>query len=292
MSEYNCDVVIIGGGAAGLSCGKDLFTKGGLKVIILEAQDRLGGRTHTYTLGDGTCCDLGAAWVQAHHHTHPLSKLLKGLQIKVKQTNWMNMQLYDVTNSRYYSEKELNHGFAMAEKLLNRSKTLIGSLRKQAKLEQLKLQKDKTNHNARNVIDLDISLKQAIQQVIQADKKAIRKRRETQKKNKKTKRKNSETSSPGDIEKEQEVIVSPYESDLIAWCVYLSTQADYAAPLEQLSLLNYDNDEVFPGGDGGDYLPRTGSIHARGLLKFMYNSFIESSLSHIKAYHLITNFSL
>ena len=38
-----CDVVVVGAGAAGLYAAKALVIKG-LKVIVLEASDRVGGR--------------------------------------------------------------------------------------------------------------------------------------------------------------------------------------------------------------------------------------------------------
>ena len=43
------DVVVIGGGFAGVTAARDL-QKRGFKVLVLEARDRLGGRT--WKLGD------------------------------------------------------------------------------------------------------------------------------------------------------------------------------------------------------------------------------------------------
>ena len=47
MSTQSADVLIIGAGAAGLAAAQDL-SAGGLRVIVLEARDRIGGRIYTH----------------------------------------------------------------------------------------------------------------------------------------------------------------------------------------------------------------------------------------------------
>lgn len=56
------DVIIIGAGYSGLAAALKL-RQAGKNVLVLEARDRVGGRVHTQTLGEGTYVDLGAAWV-------------------------------------------------------------------------------------------------------------------------------------------------------------------------------------------------------------------------------------
>ncbi|KAF2173737.1 hypothetical protein M409DRAFT_62012 [Zasmidium cellare ATCC 36951] len=56
------DVVIIGAGLAGLTAAADII-KAGLSCVVLEARNRVGGRTWTTTLKDGGNTDLGAAWI-------------------------------------------------------------------------------------------------------------------------------------------------------------------------------------------------------------------------------------
>ncbi|KAJ6177271.1 hypothetical protein N7485_004185 [Penicillium canescens] len=56
------DVVIIGAGLAGLTAAHDIL-RGGLSCVILEARDRVGGKTWSVPLRDGGTIDLGAAWI-------------------------------------------------------------------------------------------------------------------------------------------------------------------------------------------------------------------------------------
>jgi phytoene dehydrogenase-like protein len=55
-------VAIVGAGLAGLRCA-DVLTSYGLKVTILEARDRIGGRVHQETLANGRLVDMGPNWI-------------------------------------------------------------------------------------------------------------------------------------------------------------------------------------------------------------------------------------
>ena len=57
------DVVVIGAGLAGLAAAEDVI-RSGLSCVVLEARDRVGGKTWSQPLtkGDGVV-DLGAAWI-------------------------------------------------------------------------------------------------------------------------------------------------------------------------------------------------------------------------------------
>ena len=62
MSARDTEVVIVGAGLAGLSAARDL-TKAGLDVVVLEARDRVGGRTLNHHLRDGKVVEVGGQWV-------------------------------------------------------------------------------------------------------------------------------------------------------------------------------------------------------------------------------------
>jgi predicted NAD/FAD-dependent oxidoreductase len=55
------DVIVIGAGYAGLTAARDL-TASGAKVLLLEARDRIGGRTFTSTI-DGHKFEMGGTYV-------------------------------------------------------------------------------------------------------------------------------------------------------------------------------------------------------------------------------------
>jgi len=55
------DTIIIGAGYTGLTAARDL-TNSGLNVLLLEARDRIGGRTWTSTI-DGHQYEIGGQYV-------------------------------------------------------------------------------------------------------------------------------------------------------------------------------------------------------------------------------------
>jgi monoamine oxidase len=56
------EVCVVGAGLAGLTAAHRLLDAGH-EVAVVEARDRVGGRTHTTTLADGTVVDLGGQWI-------------------------------------------------------------------------------------------------------------------------------------------------------------------------------------------------------------------------------------
>ena len=59
------DVAVVGAGLSGLVAARELVREG-LDVVVLEARDRPGGRTHTSEVG-GVIVDLGGEWVDEAH---------------------------------------------------------------------------------------------------------------------------------------------------------------------------------------------------------------------------------
>jgi putrescine oxidase len=61
MLNLDRDVVIVGAGPSGLTAAREL-KRAGLSVAVLEARDRVGGRTWTDTV-DGAMLEIGGQWV-------------------------------------------------------------------------------------------------------------------------------------------------------------------------------------------------------------------------------------
>jgi monoamine oxidase len=91
MESY--DILIIGAGAAGLMAAHEL-SKAGKKVLVIEAQNRIGGRIHTIT-GDSFSApvELGAEFV---HGNYPVTMgLLKKAGIKYSEVKGKMISVND-----------------------------------------------------------------------------------------------------------------------------------------------------------------------------------------------------
>lgn len=72
----DCDVVIVGGGLAGLMAARTL-ARAGRSVLVLEAQDRVGGRILGHTLPGGSVVELGGQWIgPTQEHMYALCREL------------------------------------------------------------------------------------------------------------------------------------------------------------------------------------------------------------------------
>jgi len=78
MLNLNRDVVVVGAGPSGLTAAREL-KKAGLTVAVLEARDRVGGRTWTDTV-DGAMLEIGGQWVSPDQTT--LLELLQELNLQ------------------------------------------------------------------------------------------------------------------------------------------------------------------------------------------------------------------
>jgi monoamine oxidase len=77
-------VIVAGAGLAGLTAAAALVDRG-VDVVVLEARDRVGGRTHGIEVAPGTVVDAGAAYL-GHQHT-ALKGLIAELGVQTTRTS-------------------------------------------------------------------------------------------------------------------------------------------------------------------------------------------------------------
>lgn len=117
------DVIIIGGGAAGISAANNL-NYNGKNVIILEARDRVGGRIHDINLPNIGKIPLGAAWLH-HKGKYPiLQNLLDYYKIEYMESDSLkNSKLIEIyTKNGKISE---NNSKKFSSLLKNASETIF-----------------------------------------------------------------------------------------------------------------------------------------------------------------------
>lgn len=62
VERIETDVVVLGAGLAGLEAARVLAGEG-REVVVLEARDRVGGRTLNHAFADGTVVEVGGQWI-------------------------------------------------------------------------------------------------------------------------------------------------------------------------------------------------------------------------------------
>ena len=98
----NFDVIIIGGGISGLAAASELVDNGISNIVILEAQDYVGGRTNTVKTGkiilkflqkrlhhiiidSGVSVEYGAQWIHGSEG-NPIYEYCKPLDLVDEET--------------------------------------------------------------------------------------------------------------------------------------------------------------------------------------------------------------
>ncbi|OCT91673.1 amine oxidase [flavin-containing] A [Xenopus laevis] len=93
------DVIVIGGGISGLSAAK-LLSESGISVVVLEARDRVGGRTHTVRNKQVKYVDLGGAYVGPTQNR--LLRMAKELGLETYKLN-LHGRLIQYTKGKSYT---------------------------------------------------------------------------------------------------------------------------------------------------------------------------------------------
>ena len=96
MSVLDADVVVIGAGLAGLSAARSLRQRG-QRVVVLEARERVGGRTLSQPI-DGVTFDLGGQWI-GQNQTRMLG-LIKEFGLETHATYASGRQVLELRGKR------------------------------------------------------------------------------------------------------------------------------------------------------------------------------------------------
>lgn len=137
-ANSNSTVLIIGAGIAGLAAARILSDQG-LKVIVLEGRERIGGRIHSSRVWPKYPMDLGASWIHGQRQ-NPITELANAAQAKRVSTSYDNAELYIDARLKQLGVQGTNE--AAFEKLVNKALKQVADL------------------------DTDISLQAAVERVV------------------------------------------------------------------------------------------------------------------------------
>ena len=100
MADREADVAIVGAGLAGLAAARELTARG-VTVCVVEARDRVGGRTLNEPIGDDKIAEIGGQWVgPTQHRVNALISEL-GLETYPTYTEGRNLFEREGTLRRY-----------------------------------------------------------------------------------------------------------------------------------------------------------------------------------------------
>jgi len=113
-------LAIIGSGISGLGCA--WFLHRHFDLTVFEAEDRLGGHTHTVTVDeDGRPVPIDTGFMVFNRVTYPsLIRLFEELKVPVKRTD-MSFSVRCASRNLEYCGSSLNHLFAQRRNLLRPS---------------------------------------------------------------------------------------------------------------------------------------------------------------------------
>jgi len=96
---HDCDVVVVGAGLAGLTAAREL-SGAGLDVQVLEARDRVGGRTLSRQVGEhpDDVVELGGQWVGPTQHE--VLSLAQDLGIGTYPTHTKGKNLFETDRGK------------------------------------------------------------------------------------------------------------------------------------------------------------------------------------------------
>jgi monoamine oxidase len=107
-------VLVVGAGIAGLGAAERL-AKAGATVTVIEARDRIGGRTHTSHLWPDLPVDMGASWIHGTRH-NPVTALATAQGLTLTATDYKRSVAYDEAGREVPFIKPARQALALVEK--------------------------------------------------------------------------------------------------------------------------------------------------------------------------------
>ena len=125
VEERDAEVLVFGAGVTGVTIARALYDNGLTKVLVLEAEDRIGGRIKNTEFG-GVQIELGANWIhkvdinmENRENDHPIWTIAHSTDICPKTfTSSLETEETDYSNYEAYDENGNNDAgaFRMASK--------------------------------------------------------------------------------------------------------------------------------------------------------------------------------
>ena len=114
-SELDAQVLILGGGMTGVAAANRLTELGITDFIILEGQDRLGGRMRVEQLPSGRNVNVGANWIQgvdqAEPRLHPVFDLAEKCGgLEGVYSDFENLIVYNSSGTNISDSDTLRYG--------------------------------------------------------------------------------------------------------------------------------------------------------------------------------------
>ncbi|CAK8992965.1 Probable flavin-containing monoamine oxidase A [Durusdinium trenchii] len=90
----DADVIVVGAGISGLACARELLRKG-IHVCVLEASDRVGGRTYSVEMSSQRI-DLGGQWIASKAQQPFVQALVKELGLQLHPQHYNGKRILDL----------------------------------------------------------------------------------------------------------------------------------------------------------------------------------------------------